>query len=63
VLTCGIVVAEAFVKMLLYYFHERVWQRIAWGKHPLAQKIFNKESLSESGVRVISEKLKELGYL
>lgn len=63
ILSFSIGVVEAFVKMLLYYLHERVWQRIAWGKHPLAQIIFNKKSLSEDRVRLFSKKLKELGYL
>jgi uncharacterized membrane protein len=30
VMSLGIGVVEAFIKMLLYYLHERIWQRIAW---------------------------------
>jgi uncharacterized membrane protein len=63
VLSIGIGAVEVFVKMLLYYLHERVWQKIAWGKHPLSQMIFNKKGLSEDRVGVFSKKLKELGYL
>lgn len=29
-LSIGIV--ELFTKMLLYFFHERIWNRIQWGK-------------------------------
>ena len=25
-------VIEFFVKMVLYYFHERIWNKIQWGK-------------------------------
>lgn len=28
----GIAVAEAFIKMLLYFFHERLWERVRWGR-------------------------------
>ncbi|HEN20645.1 MAG TPA: DUF2061 domain-containing protein, partial [Desulfobacteraceae bacterium] len=28
----GIAVAEAFIKMLLYFFHERAWERVRWGR-------------------------------
>ncbi len=28
----GIAIAEAFIKMLLYFFHERLWERIRWGR-------------------------------
>jgi len=28
----GIALAEAFIKMLLYFFHERLWERVRWGR-------------------------------
>lgn len=28
----GVAVAEAFIKMLLYFFHERLWERVRWGR-------------------------------
>jgi len=28
----GIAIAEAFIKMMLYFFHERLWERIRWGR-------------------------------
>jgi len=28
----GVAIAEAFIKMLLYFFHERLWERIRWGR-------------------------------
>ncbi|MEA1887536.1 MAG: DUF2061 domain-containing protein [Bacteroidota bacterium] len=27
----GIAGAEALIKMLLYFFHERLWERVRWG--------------------------------
>ncbi|RLA85061.1 MAG: hypothetical protein DRG40_05070 [Deltaproteobacteria bacterium] len=62
-LSFGVGVIEAFSKMLLYYLHERGWQRIKWGRHPLASIRLNRETLSQRDLEIISEKLKELGYL
>lgn len=28
----GIAIAEMLVKMLLYFFHERAWERLRWGR-------------------------------
>lgn len=28
----GVAFAEAFIKMLLYFFHERIWERVRWGR-------------------------------
>ncbi|MFO7755999.1 MAG: DUF2061 domain-containing protein [Bacteroidales bacterium] len=28
----GIAVAEAAIKMVLYFFHERAWERLRWGR-------------------------------
>lgn len=28
----GVAVAEAGIKMLLYYFHERAWANVKWGR-------------------------------
>ena len=30
--TFSIGVVELFTKMLLYFFHERIWNKINWGK-------------------------------
>ena len=48
------------VRLILYYFHERIWQRISWGKskHPLA--CFQvKNDLTPEDYRAIEEFLKE----
>lgn len=32
-LAFSIGIVELFTKMLLYFFHERLWAKIQWGKH------------------------------
>jgi uncharacterized membrane protein len=52
------------IRVILYYFHERVWERISWGrvKHPLS--IFPvKKELRPEDMKLIQGQLKELGYL
>jgi uncharacterized membrane protein len=31
-LSIGIGIADVIAKFILYFFHERVWDRISWGK-------------------------------
>jgi len=52
------------VRVILYYFHERVWERISWGriKHPLSDLSVNKE-LTPEDLKIIQNQLKELGYI
>jgi len=52
------------VRVILYYFHERVWDRISWGrtKHPLSSLPVNKE-LEPEDLELIKNYLRELGYL
>ena len=52
------------IQTVLYYFHERWWERISWGrvKHPLAN-IPVCRSLDPEDLRVVEEKLKALGYI
>ncbi len=37
--TTGITLLFHSIRMVLYYWHERLWERISWGKlkHPLSQ--------------------------
>ena len=51
-------------RVILYYFHERVWERISWGrfKHPLSIFPIKKE-LSPEDLKLIRGQLMELGYL
>lgn len=52
------------VRVILYYFHERVWERIPWGriKHPLSSLPVNKE-LTPEDLKIIQNQLKDLGYI
>lgn len=52
------------VRMVLYYFHERLWLRINWGKirHPL-DEIEVKEKLAPEDMEEIRSKLRAMGYL
>ncbi len=52
------------VRVILYYFHERVWERISWGriKHPLSNLPVTKE-LTPEDLKIIQNQLKELGYI
>jgi len=52
------------IRLVLYYFHERLWERISWGKikHPLAELPVNKK-LTKEDFKIIKDKLKSLGYL
>jgi uncharacterized membrane protein len=52
------------IRLILYYFHERLWEKISWGrvKHPLSMLPVNKE-LEPEDLVLIRNKLRELGYL
>jgi len=50
--------------MILYYAHERIWERISWGriKHPLSTLPVDKEITPED-LRLIKNYLRDLGYI
>lgn len=52
------------IQTALYYFHERMWERIEWGKikHPLSEFDVAKH-LDPDDRRIIEAKLRELGYI
>jgi len=52
------------IRIILYYFHERFWEKISWGKlkHPLAE-LPVKEKPTPEDLKIIADKLKELGYM
>ena len=51
-------------KLMLYYFHERIWGVLPFGKqkHPLSDLPLN-GPLKEEDMTIIKKKLKELGYI
>ena len=63
-LSLGVGFAEVIAKITFYYFHERTWQKISWGKdrHPLSVLPVNKP-INPEDMEKIKSQLKELGYL
>ncbi|NIM58970.1 MAG: DUF2061 domain-containing protein [Candidatus Aminicenantes bacterium] len=64
ILTLGVGLAEVIAKITFYYLHERIWEKISWGKdkHPLS-KLAVKRELEPEDMEIIKDKLKELGYI
>jgi len=52
------------IRVIMYYYHERVWECVSWGKlkHPLAE-LPVKGKVAPEDLEVVREKLKSLGYL
>ena len=64
ILSLGVGLVEVTLKILFYYLHERLWNKVAWGKkkHPLSSFSINK-SLEPEDLEKIKKSLKDLGYL
>ncbi len=52
------------IQIVVYYLHERVWERIPWGqvKHPL-ETIPVKQQLTPEDMQVVVERLRQMGYV
>ncbi len=52
------------IQVILYYYHERTWERISWGrlKHPLADIPVNQQ-LTPEDREIVIERLRQLGYV
>ena len=52
------------IQIVIYYLHERVWERISWGqvKHPWAA-IPVKHELTPEDMDTVVDRLRELGYV
>ena len=63
-LSLGVGFFEVVAKLTFYYIHERVWQKIGWGKnkHPLANIPVTRE-LDPQDREKIEQQLRELGYM
>ncbi|MBN2119861.1 MAG: DUF2061 domain-containing protein [Candidatus Omnitrophica bacterium] len=55
---------DIIAKLLFYYLHERIWDKIAWGKakHPLEVLAVKKE-LEPEDLDKVKEQLKSMGYI
>ena len=63
-LSLGVGAVEVVVKIFLYYGHERLWNRIGWGKlkHPLSGLAVSRQ-LEPEHLEEIRATLHDLGYL
>ncbi|HET6347523.1 MAG TPA: DUF2061 domain-containing protein [Candidatus Krumholzibacteria bacterium] len=52
------------IRMVLYYFHERIWLRVKWGKipHPL-ESLEVRGKLSPEDLDEIRAQLRAMGYI
>jgi len=52
------------IRVIMYYYHERLWERISWGrvKHPLSGLPVRTE-LTPKDLHDVARRLKELGYI
>jgi len=55
---------EVIAKMTFYYLHERVWDRVKWGKvkHPL-EEIAVKRELEPEDLEKVKQQLQGMGYI
>ena len=55
---------DTFIKIFIYFFHERIWARIPYGRpsHPL-EDLKIKKDLSNYDKEIIYNKLKDIGYI
>lgn len=63
-ISIGVGVFEVLAKITFYYLHERIWQKVGWGKkkHPLADIPVTRELKPEDRNK-IEEQLRNLGYM
>ena len=63
-LSLGVGLAEVIAKIIFYYLHERIWNKISWGKarHPLSSLQVKRE-LEPEDMEKLKNYLKDLGYL
>ena len=55
-ITTGLTALFHAIRVVLYYFHERLWDRVDWG-------LKNKNELTEKEKEKMMDRLRKLGYL
>jgi uncharacterized membrane protein len=55
-ITTAVTVLFHAIRVILYYFHERLWHRIDWG-------LKSKSELTEKEKEKMMERLRRLGYI
>ncbi|MFC1514310.1 DUF2061 domain-containing protein [Candidatus Omnitrophota bacterium] len=55
---------DIIAKLTFYYFHERVWEKLRWGKveHPL-ETLAVKKKLAPEDMERVKDQLKDMGYI
>ncbi|MHC4646432.1 MAG: DUF2061 domain-containing protein [Planctomycetota bacterium] len=63
-LSAGVGAVEVVTKLILYYFHERTWGVLGFGRkeHPLAS-LEIKKALDDNDIKIIKSRLRDLGYI
>ncbi len=61
--TSQITIIYTVLQVFIYFAHERLWDRIAWGKPNSLDTIPPIESLSREEQGIILNRLKDLGYI
>lgn len=61
--TGGITVVYHLLQVFLYFGHERVWERIRWGKPNSLEQLPPARELTTRELDVITAHLRELGYI
>lgn len=52
------------IRMVLYYFHERIWLRVKWGTIPHPLSVLDvKGELSPEDLEEVRAKLRAMGYI
>jgi len=51
----GISVAFHLVRLVLYYYHERVWQRVQWGKRRSRIELVISPKLATIPIKILAE--------
>ena len=58
-----IAIAYNVIQIGVYFGHERVWDRIGWGRPSAVDILPPSAEVSESELEVIVERLRDLGYI
>ncbi len=61
--TSLITIIYTILQVFIYFLHERLWDRIAWGKPSTLDAIPPIKSLTPKEQGIILNRLKDLGYI
>ena len=51
------------IQILVYYLHERAWERVRWGKKPDVSRFPHASELPPEELAQMREHLQQLGYI